>query len=87
MKLSDFILLNVEEKTNTVLHQGILIGKRNQAHCLVFLFRLNHYYVETYCNRGDKSIEEFRVFDNTLLLNPYLQSISLEQLLRGGTKN
>lgn len=81
MKLSDFILLNVEEKKLIVLHQGILVAKRNNEDCIVFLFQLGSYYVETFCNRENRAIEEFRVFDNTRPLNPYLEAISINDLL------
>jgi hypothetical protein len=81
MKLSDFILLNEEEKKLTVLHQGVLVGKRNLYDQMVFLFQLNGYYVETFCNRQKKIVEEYRVFENIKTLNPYLDSISLEGLM------
>lgn len=81
MKLSDFIMLNEEEKKLTVLHQGILVAKRNNSNLIVFLFQLEGYYVETYCNRENKAIEEFRIFDDTRLLNPYLETISINDLI------
>ena len=81
MKLSDFILLDGDQKSLTVLHEGILIGKRSNTHCMVFLFQLHNYYVETYCNTSNKAVEEFRVFDSTSLLSPYLEKISIDDLL------
>jgi hypothetical protein len=81
MKLSDFIMLDEEEKKHTVLHQGVLIGKRRNYTYMVFLFQLDRYYVETYCNIANKAIETFQVFDTTGPLNPYLDVISLEELL------
>ena len=65
MRLSDFILLNEEEKKLIVLHEGVLIAKRNSLESLVFLFHLGSFYVETFCNIDNKSIEEYRVFDTT----------------------
>jgi len=81
MKLSDFILLNEEEKKLAVLHLGVLVGKRSLRDQMVFLFQLNGYYVETFCNSQNKNVEEFRVFRNVKSLNPYLDSISLEGIL------
>lgn len=81
MKLSDFILLDEEKKTSTVLHMGVLVGKRREPSCMVFLFQLNGYYVETWCNAASKKVEEFRVFDSTELLQPYLDAISIRNLL------
>ncbi len=81
MKLSDFILLNEDEKKLTVLHQGVLIAKRTHFDDLVFLFHLGNYYVEAYCNSESKAIEEYRVFDNLKFLNPYLETIRIDDLL------
>lgn len=81
MRLSDFILLDAEEKKVTVLHEGVLIGKRDSSHCKVFLFRMEDYYVETFCNKQNKAVEEYRVFDNTRFLQSYLNDISIDDLL------
>jgi hypothetical protein len=81
MKLSEFILLNEDQKKGTLLNDGVLIGKRNLNHCLVFLFQLQDYYVESFCNIHSKSIEEFRAFMEVDPLNPYLEAISLDDLL------
>ena len=81
MKLSDFILLNEDEKRVTVLHRGVLIAKRNSFDFMVFLFQMGSYYVEAYCNPQNKAIEEYRVFDNINLLNPYLETIPIDNLL------
>jgi hypothetical protein len=81
MKLSDFILLDEMEKKQTVLHEGVLVAKRNKLNYLVFLFQLQSYYVEAYCNIENKAIEEYRAFDNMEPLNPYLELIHIEDLL------
>ena len=82
MKLSDFILLDEKKKTSTVLHQGVLVGKRHESSCMVFLFQLDGFYVETCCNAVNQQVEEFRVFENTRLLQPYLEAISIRNLLQ-----
>jgi hypothetical protein len=81
MKLSDFILLNEEDKTSTVLHQGVLIAKRNEINLLVFLFQLENFYVETHCHLESKLIHEFVAFKGTRHLTPYLDKIRLDDLL------
>ena len=81
MKLSDFISLNEQEKKWAVLHQGVLIGKRSNSGYMVFLFQLESYYVETYCNIANRAIETYQVFDTTGLLNPYLEEIAVNDLL------
>lgn len=81
MRLSDFILLGEKEKKFTVLHQGILVGKRDKGEQKIFLFQMENYYVETICNPQNKAIEEYRVFNDTQFLFPYLQGIPLDDLL------
>jgi hypothetical protein len=81
MKLSDFILLSEEQKKGTLLHEGVLVGKRNEAACIVFLFQFENYYVESYCNRETKSIEQFTAFTHLEPLEPYLEGIALDDLL------
>jgi hypothetical protein len=81
MRLSDFILMNEDEKKFTVLHCGVLIAKRNNIDRKIFLFQLGSYYVEAYCNPESKAIEEYQVFENVNLLRPYLEAISIDHLL------
>jgi hypothetical protein len=80
MKLSDFITLNEEEKKLAVLHNGVLIGKRTFDSHIVFLFQLNNFYVETFGNTKTKKVIQYRVFDNTNLLNPYLENIAIDDV-------
>ena len=81
MKLSEFILLGEAEKQHTVLHRGVLVAKRTEETSLVFLFQLGAYYVETWCSLANRSVTEYRMFDNTAPLEPYLEEISLQHLL------
>lgn len=81
MKLSDFILLSEEKKKWTVFHEGVPIAKRESDGCKVFLFQLGSYYVETFCNQRKNTIDEYRVFGDTQLLQPYLQAIPIDDLL------
>ena len=82
MKLSDFIMLNEEEKKYTVLHEGVLVGKRKKTEHIIFLFRLHNFYVETFCNLKTKGVTQYRMFEHTLLLQPYLEGITIDDLLR-----
>jgi len=82
MKLSDFIMLSEEQKKHTVLHQGVLIGKRKKTGYLIFLFRLDHFYVETFCNTKTREVTRYHMFDHTTMLHPYLAEIAIDDLLR-----
>lgn len=82
MKLSEFILLSENEKKTAVLHLGVLIGKRSIQNDRFFLFQLDSFYVEMCCNGLSKTVEEFRMFENTRPLQPYLASVPLDDLWR-----
>ena len=81
MRLSEFILLNEQEKKSAVLHRGVFLAKRSSFESMVFLFQFGSYYVESYCNPANKAIEEYRMFDNIIVLKPYLDAIPLDNLL------
>jgi hypothetical protein len=81
MKLSDFILLNVQEKRHAVLHQGVLVAKRKTASTVTFLFGLESFYVEACFNAVNKEIEEFRMFNSAKIPQRYLDGIRLDDLL------
>ena len=81
MKLSDFILINEDEKKNILLNQGTLVAKRTNYECFIFLFQLDTFYVEIYCNLETKKVQEYRAFEGTKPLTPYLESIPIEDLL------
>jgi hypothetical protein len=81
MKLSDFILLSEEDKKIAVLHAGVLIAKRKNTDSFSFLFQVGNFYVETCFNLHNKRVKEFRMFDQTNLLQPYLDSIRIDELL------
>jgi hypothetical protein len=81
MRLSEFILLNEEEKKSAVIHQGVLLAKRSKFDSMVFLFQLGSYYVEAYCNPVNKAVEEYIMFENIDVLSPYLEAIPIDNLL------
>jgi hypothetical protein len=81
MKLSDFILMNENEKRIIVLHSGVLVAKRaNEEYC-IFLFQLDGFYVEVFCSLADKSVHEYRAYTEVGKLTPYLDSIQLDGFL------
>ncbi|QEC66950.1 hypothetical protein FRZ67_06425 [Panacibacter ginsenosidivorans] len=81
MKLSEFILLNEADKKKSVMQEGVLLAKRTYPDSIVFLFQLENYYIETYCNTANKVIEEYRVLPGIDALRPYLEAIPIDDLL------
>lgn len=80
MKLSDFIMLNEDEKKIAVLHGGVLISKRKAPGYMVFLFHFPDFYVETFCNMESKSVIHYQAFTHTKLLQPYLDAIAIDDV-------
>ncbi|MBI2731588.1 MAG: hypothetical protein HYX40_12715 [Sphingobacteriales bacterium] len=80
MKLSEFMVLTTEEKRAILVKEGVPIAKRDLLKHMVFLFQLSGYYVETYCSKQSKAIEEYRVFHDPEFLIPYLQAINIEKM-------
>jgi hypothetical protein len=81
MKLSEFMLLNEAEKKWSVMNQAVPLAQRSYEDLIVFLFQLEDYYVEAYCNVADKSIEEYRVLPDTNAIRHYLEAIPIDELL------
>lgn len=81
MKLSEFIALSEVEKRSTVLSQGVAVAKKVVNSQAVFLYQLYGFYVETYCCSVNNEICEYRAFQDTKQLQPYLVSIEIGQLL------
>ena len=81
MKLSDFIILNEEEKKLALLHRGILVAKKTDTTHFFFLFQMDHFYVETCCHIETRCVEGYKMFQNLMLLEPYLETIAIDDLL------
>lgn len=81
MNLFDFIQLSAEGKKAMILHEGILIARRQAERGTVFLFQVHSLYVEVYSNGATRAIEEYHAFTGTAPLEPYLDSIAIDDLL------
>jgi hypothetical protein len=81
MKLSEFILLNEVDKRCAVMNNAVALAQRTYPDLTIFLFQLEDYYIETYCNMVDKTIEEYRILPDTNAITHYLEAIPIEDLL------
>ena len=81
MKLSEFIVLDEADKKKSVMNKGVLLAKITNPDSVIFLFQLEGYYIETYCNIASKTIEEYRVLTGINALRPYLEAIRIDDLL------
>lgn len=81
MKLSEFILLNEEDKRCAVLNNAVALARRIYPDVIIFLFQLEDYYVETYCNIANRKIEEYRILPGTNAIGHYLEAIPIDDFL------
>ena len=81
MKLSEFILLNEDDKKYAVMNNAVALAQRSYPDIIVFLFQLDYYYVEAYCSKADKRIEEYRVLPDANAISHYLEAIPIDDLL------
>jgi hypothetical protein len=82
MKLSDFVLLTLEEKGHMCLRTGSLLAKRTTGTHLVFLFQIESFYVEMLCCLKSKELEEVRMFEGVAPLTPYLDTIKIDDIFK-----
>ena len=81
MKLSEFILLNEDDKKSAVMKNAVALAQRTYPDLIIFLFQLDDFYIETYCNKASRTIEEYRVLPDTNAIGHYLAAIPIDDLL------
>jgi hypothetical protein len=81
MKLSEFILLNEAEKKYAIMKHAAPLAQRTYSDMVIFLFQLENFYVEAYCNPTDKSIEKYCILPDTNAIYHYLEAIPIDELL------
>ena len=83
MTLYEYILLRPEEQATITWNYGSFIAVADKGPLKVLLYQLENFYVEVYYNCELGAIQEFRSFDSTDQLEPYLAAIDLSELLPG----
>ena len=81
MKLSEFILLNEEGKKRTVMNNAVALAQITYPDIIIFLFQLDSYYIEAYCNKASLTIEEYKVLPDVNAIGHYLEAIPIDDLL------
>lgn len=81
MTLYEYILLRPEEQANVTWKHGAFIAVADKGTLKVLLYQIDSFYVEVYYNCELGRIEEFRCFDSTDQLDPFLEAIDLSELI------
>lgn len=81
MTLYEYILLRPEDQASATWKYGAFIAVADKGPLKVLLYQIDSFYVEVYYNCELGKIEEFRSFDSTDQLEPYLSAIDLSELI------
>jgi len=81
MKLSEFIVLDEADKKQAVMNNAVALATRTSPGVIIFLFQIEDYYVEAYCNVTSKKIEEYCVLPGVNAIEHYLEAIPITDLL------
>lgn len=69
------------DQAELIWESGVLIGKRKDDYYNVLLFQVDAFYAEIYYHSHFNVIIKIETFSNTAELEPYLQTISISDLL------
>ena len=81
MTTYDFDALDTKAKDFAVTNRGVLLAIRQEPKYFISLYEMNGFYVETFYHIKSRSVIHFRCFTATDLLDPYLDQITLAELL------
>lgn len=82
MLYKDFKAFSKIEQVEITLEQGVNIGRRLQYGDIMKLYQLGSFYVELLSARDGSEIFAIYSSDTDNLLEPYLKSIDLNELLK-----
>ncbi|HEY0057592.1 MAG TPA: hypothetical protein VGB56_00570 [Flavisolibacter sp.] len=82
MTLFEFRVLSDEEQIDRLYQDAVYIGKRKEGHLSVVLYQLDGFYVEVYYHKYRRLVYRLRGFTSTIPLDPYLEQINVEDLVR-----
>ncbi len=84
MSIAEFMHLCKFEKVNALNSHGAFIAERRLGFNRVYLYALNHFYVELFhelTNLDNKGITIYRVFDDVDYLDVYLEKVDISGLM------
>jgi hypothetical protein len=82
MTIFDFQLLNLNEQIDLLYHEGVYIGKRKLPDQIIVIYQFETFYAEIFYRRYRCFIDRIFCAQSTVILNPYLQQINVEELVK-----
>jgi len=81
--LQDFRVMPFEKKCDVITFQGNYIVQRALGDCKVFLYYAGGFFIEVFYSPKHKKVLMINAFENAIGLEPYLEMVSLEDLVAG----
>ena len=80
MTLTEFKLLDETKQTQILIDRGVFIAERLYKNFLIFLYQVDHFYVEIYHNQRYNTMQGISGFEDDEVLEPYLDNIDISCL-------
>jgi hypothetical protein len=81
MTIEKFNLLNLPQQHYYTIKCAVFLSARHEKAYSVYLFQLPAFYVEVFYKHGEMECSVCKSFENSVHLEPYLSSISIDGLL------
>ena len=79
--LDNFRVMPFEKKCDVITFQGSYLLQRTLGDCKVFLYSFEGFYIEVFYSPKYQKVLMLNAFDKPIGLAPYLEMISLEDLV------
>lgn len=79
--LDEFRIMPFDKKCDVITFHGNYLIHRSLGECKVFLYHANDFFIEVFFSTTHQKVLMINAFDNALGLQPYLDKISLGDLL------
>jgi len=78
--LTDFLYSSFEKKCDVVTLNSYFVMGRKLGDCKVYLYSTGEFFIEVYYSINYKKVLMINAFNDALSLEPYLETISLNDL-------
>lgn len=85
ISLDNFRVMPFEKKCDVITFHGNYLIHRTLGECKVFLYHANHFFIEVFFSTTHQKVLMINAFDNSMGLEPYLDKISLNEILDGSS--
>jgi hypothetical protein len=79
--LKEFEGLSDNEKSEALWEYGEIIDHRFENEFRIMLYQISNFYCEVVYDDTNEELVEYRAFDSTVLLSPYLNAIDISGII------